>query len=204
MGGHTSEGLAIYNSLKNNKAKIITYVDGFACSAASVAFMAGDERIMNEASILIVHNTLFDEVSGNGAQLRQRADELDKISQVVENAYAPKVNIDKDELAKLLDGKNHEGTILNPEEALKIGLATSIYTMEKTTMPVQSMQKKIFERIMANPQSCNNIKVDENRIIDGIVERLGKQFISKVPDTHKPVEENKQQKFLNALANRKD
>nr|DAT59354.1 MAG TPA: Putative ATP dependent Clp protease [Caudoviricetes sp.] len=30
--------------------------DGFACSAASVIFMAGDERIINEASLLMIHN----------------------------------------------------------------------------------------------------------------------------------------------------
>jgi len=41
-GGEVAEGLAIYNTLKNHKAKVRTIVDGFACSAASVVFMAGD------------------------------------------------------------------------------------------------------------------------------------------------------------------
>ncbi|WP_461367322.1 Clp protease ClpP, partial [Candidatus Darwinibacter acetoxidans] len=46
-GGEVAEGLAIYNALKRHKAKVRTYCDGFACSAASVVFMAGDERIMS-------------------------------------------------------------------------------------------------------------------------------------------------------------
>ena len=55
-GGEVAEGLAIYNALKRHKAKIITHTDGFACSIASVIFMAGDERIMSTASLLMIHN----------------------------------------------------------------------------------------------------------------------------------------------------
>ncbi len=51
-GGEVAEGLAIYNNLKRHKAKIKTYCDGFACSVASVIFMAGDERVMSTASLL--------------------------------------------------------------------------------------------------------------------------------------------------------
>jgi ATP-dependent Clp protease protease subunit len=47
-GGEVAEGLAIYNLLRNHKAKVRTYCDGFACSIASVIFMAGDERIMKQ------------------------------------------------------------------------------------------------------------------------------------------------------------
>ena len=55
-GGEVAEGLAIYNQLKRHKAKVKTVCDGFACSAASVVFMAGDERIMSTASLLMIHN----------------------------------------------------------------------------------------------------------------------------------------------------
>ena len=51
-----AEGLAIYNVLRRHKAKVKTYCEGFACSAASVVFMAGDERIMSNASLLMIHN----------------------------------------------------------------------------------------------------------------------------------------------------
>ena len=41
-GGEVAEGLAIYNTLKNSEMKVTTICDGFACSAASVIFMAGE------------------------------------------------------------------------------------------------------------------------------------------------------------------
>lgn len=71
-GGDVSEGLAIYNVLKNSQIKITTYCDGFACSAASVIFMAGDERIMNSASLLMIHNA-WSRASGNANEFRKKA-----------------------------------------------------------------------------------------------------------------------------------
>ena len=85
-GGEVAEGLAIYNVLRNHKAKVRTICDGFACSIASVIFMAGDERIMNNASMLFIHNA-WTTASGNAAQLRKEADDLDVISQGALAAY---------------------------------------------------------------------------------------------------------------------
>ena len=86
-GGAVSEGLAIYNVLKNNKAKVTTYCDGFACSAASVIFMAGDERVMNSASLLMIHNA-WTYGEGDAAELRKQADDLETITQASVNALS--------------------------------------------------------------------------------------------------------------------
>jgi ATP-dependent Clp protease protease subunit len=88
-GGEVSEGLAIYNALKRHKATVKTYCDGFACSAASVVFMAGDERIMSNASLLFIHNA-WNYAAGNANQLRKAADDLDTITQASINTYMNK------------------------------------------------------------------------------------------------------------------
>ena len=79
-GGEVKEGLAIYNALKDSKMKVTTICDGFACSAASVVFMAGDERIIKEASLLMIHNA-WTFVQGDSNALRKQADDLEKIAQ---------------------------------------------------------------------------------------------------------------------------
>ena len=91
-GGEVGEGLAIYNSLKRHKAKVKTYCDGFACSIASVIFMAGDERIMSNASLLMIHNA-WTWALGNANDFRKQADDLDAITQASINAYMENVNI---------------------------------------------------------------------------------------------------------------
>src|SRR5688572_22104321 len=47
-GGSAFDGVAIYNQLKNHKAKIDVEIDGLAASAASVIAMSGDTIAMAE------------------------------------------------------------------------------------------------------------------------------------------------------------
>lgn len=138
-GGEVAEGLTIYNLLRNHKAKIKTYCDGFACSIASVIFMAGDERIMSEASMLMIHNAWM-YTGGNAAQLRKDADDLDKITQASVAAYMSRVNIDEAKLKTLLDDE----TWLLPGESLEMGFATSIKADEKSDKAAASARKTLF------------------------------------------------------------
>ena len=120
-GGEVAEGLAIYNALRNHKAKVKTYCDGFACSIASVIFMAGDERIMQESSMLMIHNA-WTYADGNAAQLRKAADDLEKITQASIAAYKANSTLSEEEIAALLDAE----TWLLPQEALDYGFATYV------------------------------------------------------------------------------
>ena len=123
-GGEVAEGLAIYNALKRHKAKVTTYCDGFAASIASVIFMAGDKRVMSEASLLMVHNAWTCGI-GNAAELRKQADDLDKITKASIEAYKSHSKLSEDEIKALLDAE----TWILPDEALEYGFATKV---EKT------------------------------------------------------------------------
>ncbi len=134
-GGEVAEGLAIYNALKRHKAKVRTICDGFACSIASVIFMAGDERIMNDSSLLMIHNA-WSLGMGNAEQLRKQADDLDKITEASVVAYQTHSNLSGEEIRDLMD---KESWIL-PEEALEYGFATHI---EKTENKAASQNAKM-------------------------------------------------------------
>lgn len=125
-GGEVAEGLAIYNALKRHKATIRTYCDGFACSIASVIFMAGDERIMNDSSLLMIHNA-WSWVQGNAKAMRKQADDLDKITQASIVAYKAHSTLSEEEIVELMD---NESWIL-PEEAIEYGFATAIEKTER-------------------------------------------------------------------------
>lgn len=126
-GGEVAEGLAIYNALKRHKAKVKTYCDGFACSIASVIFMAGDERIMGESSLLMIHNA-WTWTQGNAEELRKQADDLEKITQASVNAYKAHSTLTEEEIKALMDNE----TWILPEEAIEWGFATSIDKTETT------------------------------------------------------------------------
>lgn len=121
MGGDVGEGLAIYNTLKNSSKNVTTYCDGFACSAASVVFMAGSERVMSRETLLMIHNAWMQSV-GNADDLRKDADDLDKINETMSNAYLEGTNISKEDLKTLMDNE----TWITADEAVQYGFATKI------------------------------------------------------------------------------
>lgn len=168
-GGAVSEGLAIYNVLKNSKAKVTTYCDGFACSAASVIFMAGDERVMNGASLLMIHNA-WTYGQGNAAELRKQADDLDTITQASVKAYMNRVSITEDEVKKMLD----EETWIDADKAVEYGFATSIYE-EKEDGANQSAQMSIRNRILNTPVAVQQETLDTEEIAKKVVELLKKE-----------------------------
>ena len=140
-GGEVAEGLAIYNALKRNKAKVVTYCDGFACSIASVIFAAGDERKMSNASLLMIHNA-WTIAEGNADELRKQADDLDKINGASVAAYMNIVNIEEKKLKKLMDAE----TWILPKEAVNMGFATEVIN-EPDQNVSQSFKTKLMQMI---------------------------------------------------------
>lgn len=152
-GGEVAEGLAIYNALKRHKAKVRTICDGFACSIASVIFMAGDERVMNEASLLMIHNA-WTFAEGNAAALRKQADDLEKITQASVEAYKANSSLEEEEIKALMDAE----TWITPDEAISYGFATSSEKTEKAKAS-QNALHRLFEIVMAHRENVND---DEN------------------------------------------
>ena len=120
-GGDTSAGIAIYNSLRGLSIPVTTVTDGFACSAASLIFMAGKSRIMKQSSLLMIHNA-WTCAQGNADELRKTADDLEKISATAAKIYSENCALMEDEIKELLDNESW----ITPEEALEWGFATGI------------------------------------------------------------------------------
>ena len=142
-GGEVAEGLAIYNALKRHPAQVTTFCDGFACSIASVIFMAGDERVMSNPSRLMIHDA-WTLCSGNADELRKQAEDLDNINNAAVKAYMQNVNISEEELRAKMKAE----TWLSEEEALEMGFATRIDEAEETDKPAQNAKKRLFDMLM--------------------------------------------------------
>ncbi|MFR8547743.1 MAG: head maturation protease, ClpP-related [Lachnospiraceae bacterium] len=175
-GGEVAEGLAIYNCLKQHMAKVKTYCDGFACSIASVIFMSGDERIMSNASALMIHNP-WTYTEGNAQELRKTADDLDKMTQLSVNAYKEHVNISEDEIKQLLD----EESWLTPQEALEYGFATIVTGAEAQAKYSQSVRKSVLQKLLrqkSDPKQKDEVPEEKENLMHlfaGISQKEGKR-----------------------------
>lgn len=184
-GGDVAEALAIYNTLKEHPAEITTICDGFACSAASVVFMAGDERIMNPASLLMIHNAWTSAV-GNAADLRKAADDIETITQASVEAYKMVANISEDEIKALMDAE----TWILPADAVAYGFATKIADEEETDEPQQSALGLIISKLTAKQEAEPAIDIDA--LADRIAEKLAKE-----PEHEEPADTNGWDAFFN-------
>ena len=159
-GGEVAEGLAIYNALKRHKAKVRTCCDGFACSIASVIFMAGDERIMNEASLLMIHNA-YSIAEGDANALRKMADDLDLVTSQSKKIYLANSNIDEAALTELMDKE----TFIDPKDALEMGFATSVVAIS-ADHPAQSALKTVFQAVSNDEDKASKPAPDPKVNVD--------------------------------------
>lgn len=141
-GGFVSEAWAIHNALKRQKAKIRTVCEGFACSAASLIFMAGDERIMLDTSALWIHNVQTF-AAGDYKKLQSEAEGAKKLNELSMQVYLEHVSLSKEELAEMMDREMW----ISPTEALEWGFATAIQSGGESKKPTQSARKHIFDMI---------------------------------------------------------
>ena len=122
-----AEALAIYTALKRHSASVHTYCDGFACSAATIIFCAGDVRTMGSIALLMIHNCMSYLGYANSSEMRKAADDNDKINQSSVEAYKAVANISEDEIKAMMEAE----AWLTAEECLKYGFATEIAEKEE-------------------------------------------------------------------------
>lgn len=138
-GGSVFEGTAIYNQLKRHPAQKTVYIDGFACSIASVIAMAGDRIIMPRNTMMLIHNMWMGAV-GNAAALRKAADDLDIINAAGRAAYLEKAG-DKLEESKLVEMMDAE-TWLTAADCIALGLADEYADTDADLTKAQGMLQK--------------------------------------------------------------
>ena len=174
-GGFVSEAWAIHNALKRQKAKIRTICEGFACSAASLIFMAGDERIMLDTSALWIHNVQTF-AAGDYKKLQSEAEGAKKLNELGMQIYLEHVNLSEEELAAMMDKE----TWISPTEALEWGFATAIQSGGESKKPTQSARKHIFDMIFKEANRPLTAHVNVQVPSEEQLEEFAKRFLAKL------------------------
>ncbi len=120
-GGSVFDGIAIYNALRRHPAHVTVLVEGIAASIASVIVCAGDEVVMPENAMLMLHEPSA-VVSGTADDLLSMAAALEKMRSSLVSAYRDKSGLPAPEIEELLSRE----TWLSAAEALDLGFADRI------------------------------------------------------------------------------
>ena len=153
-GGEVAEGVAIYNALRAHRAHVTTVCEGFACSIASVIFMAGDERVMRDSSLLMLHNASMP-AYGDANDHRKAADDLDVITELSKTAYLSHAteSLTREKLDEVMDAE----TWVTPEQALEWGLATEIDKPSESDEPTQSAARYVMDHLLLTPDEFGEV-----------------------------------------------
>ena len=120
-GGDVLDGWAIYNAIKNNKARVTARVEGLAASMASVILMAADTVEIPENAYIMIHNP-WGFAMGDAEEMRDTADLLDKLGNGLVNAYASRTGNDEDEIREMMSAE----TWMDGKEAVERGFADKL------------------------------------------------------------------------------
>lgn len=158
FGGDVEEGFAIYSELrryaKENNAKITTLAEGRCASIATVIFLAGDTRILNEYVQPFVHNA-WTYAIGDAKQVMRIAEDLEKASKMIAEHYASHTNLTYEEARNLMDAE----TSITSNEALEIRFATEI---EEILRPA-ALQKIFANKSKVTKSKINSKNSDMNK-----------------------------------------
>ena len=131
-GGSAFEGMAIYQQLMSYKGNIVTQVDGIAASAASLVYLAGEQReVPKSGALIMVHEAwtfIFDAVSKS--QLKTRVAGIMAVLEAIDGEIvaiiSERSNLSEEDAAKAIEAT----TWYRPKQAIKAGIATG-YTKKR-------------------------------------------------------------------------
>src|SRR5262245_53201170 len=140
-GGVISEGLAIYNALKDHPARIEAIVDGLAASSSSCVAHAGDQITMNRFSEMMIHHGLAITLC-NADDHRETADLLDRASDNIAGIYAARAGGSVRSWRAAMRAE----TWYSAQEAVGAGLADDLVTEDPAEAAVSDYARTVTAR----------------------------------------------------------
>ena len=154
-GGSVFDGFAIYNMIRQRDGKTTVYVDGLAASAASVIAMAGDDVVMGQASMLMIHDPYTMSVGGS-EDMRKTADMLDKIKESIVAAYESR----SEQGAEIISEMMTDETWFTADESVSMGFANRVEAGKATVSNLsRPWINKMPETVSGDPAEQNAWRV---------------------------------------------
>lgn len=145
VGGECGVGMAIYNYLKMQSAKVEVKVIGLAGSIASVIAMAANKGKLTIAknAFMMIHKAAGGAV-GSSEDIRQMADLIDKYDEQVASIYAQRTG----KSVEAIKGLYAEGDYwMSGDEAVAQGFADSVFNESEYKIAARVNDDTIPERV---------------------------------------------------------
>lgn len=122
-GGYATDGAAIHAAIKAHKGNVTVRIEGVAASAASLLAMAGDEIVMAEGSMMMIHDPSGVTI-GPAESHRSTAAVLEKLATNYADVYAARAGMTSETARALMVAE----TWMTAGEAVEMGFADRLDT----------------------------------------------------------------------------
>jgi ATP-dependent Clp protease protease subunit len=180
-GGDVFEGIAILNCLKRFSGEKVVYVDGLAASIASIIAMAGDRICMGSGAMMMVHDpSAFASARGVGtaAEMRSKAEDLDKIATAMAAAYAHRTKGEESAMRTIMRAE----TWMTAAEAVQLGFADETFQQDEEPdasafrdSPIFASFTNLPPALLASVKNPSGRKPDdkEHHVMKNLLAKLG-------------------------------
>jgi ATP-dependent Clp protease protease subunit len=152
VGGSVMDGMDIYNAITNSKIEVTTKCVGIAASIAGVIFQAGDKRVMNDYSLLMMHNPFGGD---------------DNALQAVKSSLVTMLSTRCSKSELQISNMMEKETWLDSSECKEIGLCdeievsieTKVNTENKSAFALYNKWKSVVNKLIEQPKKTKMIKV---------------------------------------------
>ena len=168
-GGNVFDGVEIHNMLKTYSGGKVTIVVGAeACSIATYIALAGDELHVYDNSAFMIHNASSG-VWGDAKSMRQRADVLEMVNNLLIDRYVSKTQKPRDEIQSLMDVE----TYFFGKAIMDAGFADVVIESGTT-----AKKDDLLIAAKAHTKECTeNCHIRPKKDLKGFVEALGAKMI---------------------------
>jgi ATP-dependent Clp protease protease subunit len=153
VGGSVMDGMDIYNAITNSKIEVTTKCVGIAASIAGVIFQAGDKRVMNDYSLLMMHNPFGGD---------------DNALQAVKSSLVTMLSTRCSKSELQISNMMEKETWLDASECKEIGMCDEIEisiqtekvtTENKSAFALYNKWKSVVNKLIEEPKKLNMKKV---------------------------------------------
>lgn len=146
IGGDVDQALQIHDALRDHPAKVITIINGFCASAATIIALAGDERRISKNAVYLIHKC-SSYVEGNQHDLEKELESQKTVNDVVLDMYRTVNKKSEQELIDLFNYDNGNGKWITAQEAVDFGFCTEIYNEVSASAKVAMVDRTYFARL---------------------------------------------------------
>lgn len=211
VGGSVTDGNSIAAMLRahGQKAEVKTVGIGIVASIATVILLAGTRVEMDKDALLMIHNPSPNDgyMTGNARELRQLADTLETIADILIDRYVEKiaknnklVDGDMEKTRKLIAKYVENETWFSAQQALDLGLIDGIatYKEEAEILAAKALPEPVVESMQRMVACYKNAPLS----IQNKFKNNQSMSIEKVEMTKE--QKGLWQKFLSFFSNEKE